>query len=297
MNTGDIQKETPILPDHQAEERPLFFIMAILSFLTALTLLFGLMGYRLSQSWQQDLSGTMTLQIFESDGQSADGASDTAVKVIDGIAPRGRAVRLSEDETRDLLRPWIGEFDLPEDLPMPGLIRMESVESDVLTEIKSGLDDAGIEYEIDDHSVWRKNIQRSWRTAQFGLLAIILLILAASTAISSYATQSVLRARQNIIDVLNHVGAEDGYIAKLFVSRFLTLGLKAAIIGALTALVAVLILGLFSGFLASTRAQLIGPQVSDLFFLAILTLIMSAISGITAGHITRSKLRQDRLKL
>ena len=146
MSTSEKRREAPILPDHQAEERPLFFIMAILSFLTALTLLFGLMGYRLSQSWQQDLSGSMTVQVFESGEQTASMATDMAVTVIDDIAPRGRAIRLSESDTRELLRPWIGEFDLPEDLPMPGLIRMDSVDTDTLASIRQELEQAGINF-------------------------------------------------------------------------------------------------------------------------------------------------------
>jgi len=54
---------TPILPRGHGEERPLFVIMAIMSFLAALSLILVLMGLRQSASWQNDLISAATVQI------------------------------------------------------------------------------------------------------------------------------------------------------------------------------------------------------------------------------------------
>ncbi len=289
--------EAPILPDNQPEERPLFFIMAIMSYLTALTLLFGLMGFRVSQSWQQDLAGSMTIQLLEAADPLDPNPGPKIIEHIREVSPRHKASVVSEKDSRALLRPWIGDLELPGDLSLPVLIRLDALPQDKLTELQSKLEVSGFEVDIDDHSVWRKNIQRSWRGVQLGMLAIILIILTASISISSYATQSVLRARQNIIDVLSHVGAKDQFIAKLFVSRFGGLGLKAACVGSILALISVLVLGLFIGFTGSDLQKIVGPKLSDLIILGLLTAIMGIISGVTAGHITRSKLRTDRVSL
>ena len=297
MSDTSRKKDNPILPDRQPEERPLFIIMAIMSFLTALTVLIGLMGFRLSHSWQQDLAGTMTIQVLEAPDPLDPDPGPKIVDMIKDISPRHTVSVVSQTESRQLLRPWIGDLDLPDDLALPALVRLDALKSDHLSQLQERLDAEGFVVDIDDHSVWRKNIQRTWRAVQVALVLIIIIIMAASTFISSYATQSVLRARQNIIDVLSHVGARENYVAQLFISRFGSLGLKAACLGTVLALLAVLVLGLFSGFMSTDLRSILGPKVSDLIFLAILAIVMGLISGATAGHITLSKLRADRLKL
>ncbi len=297
MSAAPRNKENPILPDRQPEERPLFVIMTIMSFLTALTVLIGLMGFRLSASWQQDLAGTMTIQVLEAPDPLDPDPGPKIVDMIKDIAPRHTVSVVTQSESRQLLRPWIGDLELPDDLALPALVRLDALNSDQLSQLRNKINADGFVVEIDDHSVWRKNIQRSWRAVQFALVLIIIIILAASIFISSYATQSVLRARQNIIDVLSHVGARDNYVAQLFISRFGSLGLKAACVGTVLALISVLVLGLFTGFVSSGVKSILGPKVSDLIFLAILAIVMGLISGATAGHITYSKLRADRLKL
>ena len=297
MSDTPRKKDNPILPDRQPEERPLFIIMAIMSFLTALTVLIGLMGFRLSHSWQQDLAGTMTIQVLEAPDPLDPDPGPKIVDIIKDISPRHSVSVVSQTESRQLLRPWIGDLDLPDDLALPALVRLDALKSDHLSQLQERLDAEGFVVDIDDHSVWRKNIQRTWRAVQIALVLIIIIIMAASTFISSYATQSVLRARQNIIDVLSHVGARENYVAQLFISRFGSLGLKAACLGTVLALLAVLVLGLFSGFMSTDLRSILGPKVSDLIFLAILAIVMGLISGATAGHITLSKLRADRLKL
>ncbi len=284
----------PILPDKQPEERPLFVIMTIMSFLTAMTLLFSLIGYRVSQSWQNDLAQSVTIQILEDDSTLAQETGDNVETLVQSLHAGARTKVLRDKDARDLLRPWLGDMTLPDDLPLPTLIEVQDFPPDKVGTLRERLIAEGFNADVDDHSQWQAQIRRSWRALQLGMLSIIIVIIGASIAISSYATQSVLRARQSIIDVLAHVGARDGFIARLFVSRFLSLGLKGAFAGTIAALVAFFIFGLWTRGFNDGQTLNLTPRLGDLVFLFVLAGIMGLISAGTAGHVTLSKLKRDR---
>ncbi len=269
---------TPILPKGHREERPLFVIMAVMSFLATLTLLLVLMGIRQSASWQNDLQSAATVQVMTPAG------GDVAVDILRQQPGVRAAELLDAQENRNLLAPWIGTAELPEDLIIPELVRLEIDRSNFdHKQIWNALAEQNIDVIVDDHQQWSRNLSSTWSRIRLFLFSLLAIILMATVAISSFATQSVLQARQNIINVLGQVGAEDGFIARLFVSRFLSIGFKAAISGMVLAVGFFALFMIFQNWGTDEHGMKVKIEISDLIWLILLALIMGTISAVTAG--------------
>lgn len=300
MNEAEIVQalpsEMPLLPRRASEERPLFVILTAMAFLAGLTLLIFLIGMRASQSWQNELSRTVTVQILHDGSQNVESLSGKAKAIVKQVFPNSQVGIMDAQEARGLLSPWIGDLELPADIPLPIVIKVDRKTKGLagIAGLQQAMVDAGLNADIDDHSVWSQNIRRTWRAVQTSMAAIIFIVMAASAAVAAYATQSVLRTRQTVIDVLAHVGAPDRFIAGLFVRRFLGLSLAAALTGAVAAF---LFLVLFAAATKSYAVDILpvtGLRLPDFIALTVLILTMGLICAVIAGWTTLTKLRRDR---
>ncbi len=288
-------KPTPILPPGQAEERPLFVIMVIMAFLAALTLIASLMGMRQSASWQNDLKSTATLQVISDTPQNIDAHVNQAVEILRGTSGIKSAQRVSDADNRKLLNPWIGELGLPDDIILPALIRLSVDDSKLdVAALTNKLSAKGISASYDNHSQWSKNLSTTWQRLRLALMGLLSLMIASTVAISSFATQSVLRARQNIINVLGQVGATDKFIARLFVKRFLSLGFKAAITGTVLAIMFVAVFMVWQNLGTDSSGLKLDVKMSDLLWLILLAVVMGLISALSAGRSTMQTIKGQR---
>jgi len=282
---------TPILPRGHGEERPLFVIMAIMSFLAALSLILVLMGLRQSASWQNDLISAATVQIV---GENIAADTNKAADILRTFPGINSVDILPKSEGRALLSPWIGELELPEDIIVPSLIRLNvddnRFESDAANE---ALRAAGIAATIDNHRQWSKNLSTTWTRIRLALLFLLGTILCATIAISTFATRSVMLVRRNIIQVLGQVGATDKFIGGLFVKRFLSLGLKAAITGIIAALLFLGAFMLWQNMGTDETGLKIAIEFSDILWLIGLAIVMGAISALTAGAAARRSIQRQ----
>lgn len=284
---------TPILPKGQEEERPLFVIMSIMAFLAALSLMIVLMGLRQSSAWQHDLRSAATVQIL---GENQVNDTNKAADLLRAQPGITAVDIMSEREGRALLNPWIGELQLPQDIIVPSLIRL-TIDDQVFDplSVETALLAAEIPASVDNHRQWSENLRSTWNRIRLALLCLLAIILAATTAISTFATGSVLQIRQNIIQVLGQVGATDSYIGGLFVRRFLSLGMKAAVTGIILALLFVAAFMLWQNAGTDENGLKVSIEISDILWLIGLAFVMGAISALTAGAAARRSIqRQNR---
>lgn len=299
MITPETIGDTPesLLPKDKRHDWPLLIVMTIMAFLAGLALLLSAMSIRATNYWQDDLKQTATVQIFTEDNTDRDQVLLSALEILDAQSGGLNAKAVSEEKSRDMLRPWLGDLTLPEDLPLPILISLETGPGQNIdaNNIKQALATKGISANVDDHSRWATRINRATRTAQISSLFILLLVFAASVATSGFATQSALESRRSVIKVLTQVGAKDNFIARLFVSKFFSLGLKAGVIGSLGALIFAILIRLFVG---GQRESALFPNMSlsgsDIFLLVLLPVIFGIISAGSAGWTSLQILKRDR---
>lgn len=280
---------TPILPRGQGEDRPLIIIMAIMSFLATLSLLLVLMGVRQSDSWQKDLQSAATVQVT---GANQIMKSDEALAILKNQPGVTGVSVLSESENRALLNPWIGDVTLPNDITVPTLIRLSVDQKKFKAkDTEDILSQAGISATVDNHRQWSKNLSSTWNRIRLALFSLLAIILAATIGITTFATRSVIQVRKNIIQVLGQVGATDSFIGGLFVKRFLTLGLKSAILGIVAALIFIVIFMIWQNSGTDENGLKISLEIGDFLWLTIFAFVMGAICALTAGVAARKSIQ------
>lgn len=121
---------------------------------------------------------------------------------------------------------------------MPRLIALEldRVTPPDLDRLRAGLAGQFKGATLDDHRHWQQQIRAVTRSLALGGIAILILVGAATTAIIVSATRSAMASNRDIVEVLHFVGATDRFIAREFETQFLRLGIRAGLVGALTAM-------------------------------------------------------------
>jgi cell division transport system permease protein len=145
---------------------------------------------------------------------------------------------LSLEQTAQLLEPWLGTSDVLKTLPVPRLValEMDTAAPPDLDGLKANLGNKFKGVTLDDHRQWQRQIRTVTRSFALGGLAILLLVGAATTAIIVSATRSAMASNREIVEVLHFVGATDRFIAHEFEKHFLRLGIRAGLVGALSAM-------------------------------------------------------------
>lgn len=224
----------PLLPRRDARDGALVFVVAVLCFLACLTAIGAIAANRAAQGWTSQLSDSATVVIQPRGAESPDTAAARAAEALAGVKGVTEARALEKEKAEALLEPWLGREALLDDLPVPRLV---AVELDPKSPAKAAdldraLKAAGVQATVDDHSVWIADIRRSAGVARWFALSVCLLIVAAAAAVIGFATRAGLAAHRGVIEVLHLSGAETGFVARLFQSRFATAAGVAGLFGA-----------------------------------------------------------------
>ncbi|MEJ8474882.1 cell division protein FtsX [Roseibium algae] len=243
-----LRSAAPIVPPQSVAGRALTLVVAIMSFLACLTIGGVSIVWDAADDWQNDLVREVTIQIRPADGIDMLREIDKAVALAQEF-PGVETVRaLSDDETRALLQPWLGDnLDL-DSLPVPRLIQItvDDPEALDLAQLRSSLERQVAGASLDDHSVWTSRLSAMAGAVVFGGVCIMLLVLGSMVLSVVFATQSAMAGNKDVVSVLHFVGAEDSFIAREFQRHFLVLGLKGGISGGVFASMLFLILDLFT---------------------------------------------------
>ncbi|SFL46749.1 cell division protein FtsX [Shimia aestuarii] len=238
---GDAQADR-VVPPTGFTARLTLFAAGTMAFLTVFALALSLASGRLAQRWGDELAQSSTLRI-SAPAEQLDAQTAAALRLLETTPGIASARALSDKEQRALLEPWFGP-DLPVDsLPIPQLIEIR--------ETDDGYDSAGLRLRLqaevpgavlDDHTRWRKPLERAaGRLRLLGWVAIAL-IGATTGAMITLAANAALAANAQVISVLRLIGAQDSYIARAFVRRFTLRALAGAAIGTVMGMGAILLL-------------------------------------------------------
>lgn len=226
-------KPAPLLPRADARDGSLSFVVAVLCFLACLTAIAALGANRAAQGWQSELVGSATILVRPKPGETPDAAAARATQTVSGMKGVVTAEALEPAKAKALLKPWLGDGDILDDLPVPRLVAVELDRAKPATAQAMGaeLKAAGVDASVDDHSLWIKDIVRAGQATRLAALAIFALLFAATAAVIVFATRSALEARRELVQVLHLSGAEDGFIAALFQVRFAGMAAVAGLMG------------------------------------------------------------------
>lgn len=228
------------LPEADARDPALLFVIAVLCFLACLTALGAIAGDRAARGWAGQLTGEITVVVRARGGETPDAAAARAAEALAGVPGVSEARALEKQEAYALVEPWIGDVADLDDLPVPRLVAVELDPKSPAPPptLRRALAAQGLDAVVDDHSAWIADIKNAAGVVRAIAIVVFLVIAAAAAAVVAFATRQGLAARRDVVEVLHITGAEDAQIASLFELRFARIAALAGAAGALSAAVA-----------------------------------------------------------
>ncbi|WP_374577131.1 cell division protein FtsX [Phenylobacterium sp.] len=226
-------RPAPFLPEADARDGSLTFVVAVLCFLACLTLLSLLAADRAARDWTRQLEGQATIIVRPKANETPDGAAARAAETLAGVDGVAEARAMEPEKAEALIAPWLGDADLS-DLPVPRLVAVQLTREKPADAqaLDRALKAQGLDAVVDDHTTWMADIQRAARLARLAGLFVFALIAVAAAAVIAFATRAGLAARREVVEVLHLSGAEDGFVARLFQARFARMAAHAGLFGA-----------------------------------------------------------------
>ncbi len=230
-------RPAPFLPEADARDGALVFVVAVLSFLACMTALGVIAADRAARGWADQLVGEATIIVRPKGAESPDSAAARAAETLAGVPGVIEASAMERERAYELIAPWMGDVADLEDLPVPRLVtvRLDRRKPPAVALLDAALRAQGLDATVDDHSVWIKDIKRSAGLARWIGAGVFLLIAGAAAAVIAFATRAGLAARRDVVEVLHLSGAEHVLIAKLFQARFARIAATAGLFGAVAA--------------------------------------------------------------
>ena len=222
-----------LLPRDAGGEPWLISLIAVLCFLACLSAVGALAADRAAHGWARQLRSEATVQVRPRVGETGAEAAARAAETLAAVPGVAEAEAMDRKTAEALLRPWLGDAVLP-DLPIPHLVtvRLDRTGPASAVSLSRALASAGLDATVDDHSLWRGEVERSAALITVLALAAFLLTAGAAGAAVAYATRAGMAAQTGVIETLSLNGASDSTIAGLYQTRY---GLLAAAAGGLGA--------------------------------------------------------------
>ncbi len=291
----EIRRIAPIVPAQNVAGRALVLVIAIMTFLSCLTLGAVTLVRDAASLWENQISREATIQIKPADGLDMEAALEKAANLA-GVFPGVAGTKIIDREaTARLLEPWLGTGLNIDDLPVPRLIIVTIDEANPpdFPALRTALAAEVPGATLDDHRTWVDRLVTMAHTTVMIGMAVLALMLAATVLSVVFATRGAMAGNGHIIEVLHFIGAEAGFIASEFRRHFLLTGMKGAAAGGLAAIIVFIAFSIWSSRNLATPE---GDQAAALFGnfaigasgyagVALIVLVIGALTAVTS-HIT-----------
>jgi cell division transport system permease protein len=301
------RKKAPIVPPGSVAGRSLTLVIAIMCFLASLTAGGVYLVIQSAHTWMSNIANEMTVQVQVKSAGDGDKEVAEISQFLKGQIGISKVTPFTRQQSLELVQPWLGDSDVLKNFAIPRLIAIE-VDRDTPPDTQTLAKVVKAKFPgalLDDHRLWKRQIQTVTQMLATAGLAIIALMAAATIAIIIAAARSALASNREIVEVLNLVGAEERFIARQFEVHFLKVGIRAGIVGASLAALVFFLIPLVGDFLGSgsvaTNAEvrrLVGAGTLDLWgylTLVIVVLVIAAICQMTSRLGVRRILNQQSL--
>ena len=189
--------------------------------------------------WSRSISGSLTVQILplEENGKinikKTQLETDEVLSVLRKTEGVASANVLTDSQLKDLLKPWLGDSFLLDDLPMPRLIDVRLIPDTVvdLDKLKNVLAKRAPNASLDIHKLWLGKLVNLAQTLSLLASSLLALVIATTSILVIYVPCSGLDVHRPIIELLHLIGAHDDYIAKQYAERIAFLSSLGAVIG------------------------------------------------------------------
>lgn len=294
-------RTAPIVPERSVAGRTLVLLIAIMTFLSGVTLGGVVLVQKSAIAWSSDVGREVTIQIRPVEGEVMESNLRTAVALAEQTPGVESARALTMEESMSLLEPWLGTgLDLSA-IEIPRLVVVQlgdPTDADIpklerdLTAVKGA--------SLDTHAAWRQQLNVMAGTIVLsGLLVLALIVIATMLAII-FATRGTMASNREIVDVLHFIGASNSFIAGEFQGRFLAIGFRGGIFGGAAAIIFFIAVGFaVGGILPNEASQQLGILfgrfslgIDGILGIAAVVPVIAALTAITSRFTVRRFLTQ-----
>lgn len=257
-------QEVPLVPAASIAGRALVTVIAIMTFLAALTACTALLISDAAHSWTGSIAREMTIQVRPIAGHDLEAETAKAADLARATPGIAEVRPFTKAQSEALLQPWLGSgLDLSE-LPVPRLIVVKLDPGKPLdaAALRQALAAKVAGASLDDHRVWLHRLALMAGTVVVVAVVIFALVMIAMGLAVGFATRGAMAGNREIIEVLHFVGAADGYISRQFQRHFFRLGLRGGLVGGGLAIAVFA----FSGAVTSLLRGTPGGMQADIMF-------------------------------
>lgn len=262
--SGPALDANPLAPSDTVAGRSLTLVVAIMTFLAALCAGAAALVAQTSVEWRGEAAREATIQLQAVKGRDIDADLTIAAGIAEKTPGVSNTRIFSRNESEALLTPWLGEgLDLS-DLPTPRVIVLQLASEGpadldrLRRELAAALPDAT----LDDHHLTIARLGDMARAVVLAAIGVFLLVLIALGVVIASSTRAAVAANRDIVDILHILGANDTLIAGEFRRRFLSFGLRGALIGGCGAIAFFVLAQLLAG---QWRATASADQMQAMF--------------------------------
>jgi cell division transport system permease protein len=294
-------RTTPIVPERSVAGRTLVLLIAIMTFLSGVTLGAVVLVQKSAIAWSSDVGREVTIQVRPVEGEVMESNLRTAVALAEQTPGVESARALTMEESMALLEPWLGSGVDLSAIEIPRLVVVQLADPAEADIPKLERDLAAVKgATLDTHAAWRQQLNVMAGTIVLsGLLVLTLIVLATVLAII-FATRGTMASNREIVDVLHFIGASNSFIAGEFQGRFLSIGFRGGIVGGLAAIVFFIAVSLaVSGMLPNEASQQLGVLFGrfslgfdGILGIAAVVPVIAALTAITSRLTVRRFLSQ-----
>ena len=187
------------------------WMVMLMVFFAGLTTAGALSLNSMLSRWSRSISGSLTVQVIpiEENGRvnkkKTQQETQEVLDILRKTAGIASANVLTDSQMKDLLRPWLGDTFLLDDLPMPHLIDVQLIpgaEVD-LDMLKALLNKNTPNASLDVHKLWLGKLVRLVQTLDLLTSALLSLVIATTSVIVIYVTCSSLAVHKPVIELLH----------------------------------------------------------------------------------------------
>jgi cell division transport system permease protein len=272
------RRTAPIVPERSVAGRTLMLLIAIMTFLSGVTLGGVVLVQKSAIAWSSDVGREVTIQIRPVEGEVMESNIRTAIALAEATPGVARAYAISIEDSQKLLEPWLGTgLDLSTiDIPRLIVVELSDTRDVDLTMLARDIETIR-GATLDTHAAWRQQLNTMAGTIVVSGLLVLALIVFATVLAVVFATRGTMASNREIVDVLHFIGAANSFIAGEFQGRFLALGFRGGLVGGLAAI-------LFFFAVAGATGSLVPGEASNQlgFFFGRFSLGIDGILGIAA---------------
>lgn len=294
---GDVH----IVPRDSIAASALAAVVAIMTFLAAVTSGGVALLIASANDWQSEVAREMTIQVRPTPGRDIEADIAKAQQLARAAPGVAEARAYSREESNRLLEPWLGSGVSFEDLPVPRMIAVRIARGATVDTValSRALSQQVASASLDDHRAGISRMRGMAKAAIAAGMGVLLLVLAATVLSVAFATRGAMSSNRGIVEVLHFVGAKEAYIASQFQRHFLGLGLKGGALGGIAAVLSLILIKRLSDLIigggeaeATALAGRFSLGVTGYLVVAAEVGLIAAVTALTSRQVVIQTLRR-----